>query len=1021
MPFKLKLKKSRHYSVVSKSLFVISVEILDGTSVECTLSSESTGQDCLDVVCQKLGLNQPKFFGLQYVSRNGENNLSWLELDRPIKRQLDKYARGLYVHLRVMYYVISGVKLLNDEVTRYHYFLQLKQDVIEGRISCTPQQAVELAGYSMQAEFGNFDAERHTAHYLKDFQLFPRSITDVTLLAHLTEAASRRHAALQGLPHGTAEECYICACQRWSDISNVINHKKDFTIETVGGNEKVEFQFGDIESAKNAWRFCVLQHVFYRQYEMDNGGEQGDKNNQQLPLFQQNENANTWEPSIHHLKIFSYQALFSKLKIQETDIFFKSFVNITIGFREKLRQMDSYDDVIAAVGNTGGWDRQVSSSLQTLGGAHRAQSTSCLDLNRPTPPSTADIDTLRSLLPSYRPAPDYETAIQQKYRNSSGAIPTREPLRATQPYLYSSQPEIHQTEASYAAHLHYPDVTHNNIEQKNLLYRGSGFGQSQVLASEGRYLDSMGVLHVKHPPPYPSNKIGSNSTPDLAGMSQHIKPHGGFINSIVSGSSPDLVSSGGAYHILRSYNTAVRQVPPLAHPVHRSHSYLPTVQQQHGTYENLAQLVTPATYVDSTRHIRKVFDDRGNVVYCVQPHGMTQIAGGPTVPGYVVARNQPLVSPHENSAEPIYENVPLPIHFDEGNEMRARTQSVNSAPEIGGHHQAVNRTVIKSATLGREKRKEDKNQANNKHRWSTGLPRFNPLPPSISKETMCQLLESKLADNQLYFEFDKIPKKKQNADFKTALHPDNAIFNRFKEILPYEDNRLRLTPSKSNKFGYINASHITATVGSKQRFYIAAQGPTKQTLPYFWQCVWEAEVYMMVQLTDPTEDIMYLPDADERCIDIDSDYQIWWEFSQKTGHCVTSKIRLCHVSSRRYRTIWHLHYTDWAEQGCPQSAAHFLGFLEETQSVHQHSLGEIPPGHNKNPPILVHCTAGVGRTGLTILCDLLLYTVDHNQEVCIPRVVDLLRQQRAYMIQTIAQYRFVYVLLIHYLKQTRLI
>lgn len=109
------------------------------------------------------------------------------------------------------------------------------------------------------------------------------------------------------------------------------------------------------------------------------------------------------------------------------------------------------------------------------------------------------------------------------------------------------------------------------------------------------------------------------------------------------------------------------------------------------------------------------------------------------------------------------------------------------------------------------------------------------------------------------------------------------------------------------------------------------------------------------------------------------DYQVWWEFSQKTGHCVTSKVRLCHVSSRRYRTIWHLHYTDWGDQGCPNSVAHFLGFLEEMQSVHQHSMGEIPPGHNKNPPILVHCTAGVGRTGLTIISDLLLYTVDHNQ------------------------------------------
>lgn len=71
------------------------------------------------------------------------------------------------------------------------------------------------------------------------------------------------------------------------------------------------------------------------------------------------------------------------------------------------------------------------------------------------------------------------------------------------------------------------------------------------------------------------------------------------------------------------------------------------------------------------------------------------------------------------------------------------------------------------------------------------------------------MLENKLADSQLFFEFDKIPKKKQNTDFMTALHRDNASFNRFKDVLPYEDNRLRLTPSKNNKFGYINASHIT--------------------------------------------------------------------------------------------------------------------------------------------------------------------------------------------------------------------
>ncbi|CAG9838149.1 unnamed protein product [Diabrotica balteata] len=1004
MPFKLKLKKSRHYSVVSNSLFVISVEILDGTTVECTLSSESTGQDCLDVVCQKLSLNQPKFFGLQYISKHSDNNLCWLELDRPIKRQLDKHAKGLCVCLRVMYYVISGVRLFNDEVSRYHYFLQLKQDVIEGRISCTPQQAVELASYSMQAEFGNFDAERHTAHYLKDFQLFPKAFTDSSLLETLTEAASRQHSALHNLPQGTAEEYYICACQRldgygqevyvvkdhegvdtligicltgvyvgypggkegrhfsWSDISNVINHKRDFTIESVGGTDKAEFQFNDVESAKNAWRFCVLQHIFYRQYEMNN--IENEKALPKPPIFQQNE--------------------------------------------DKLRQRDSYEDV---TNSSLQWDRPVSST-QSL--THRAQSTSCLDLNKQT-----DLETLRSLLPSYRPAPDYETAVQHKYRNSSGAIPSREPLRDAHPILYSSQPEIHQTDA-YPTHLHYPDVTHNNIEQKNLLY-STAFPRSPVV-------DNMGMLHVyKSPPPYPTNKISSNSTPDLAGISQQVKPHTGFVSNIVSGSSPDLVSGGNFY---------LRQL---------SHSYLPP---QHGTYENLASIFNnnmlgrpQAVIVENpniTKHIKKVYDEHGNIIYCM-PANMKQI----------LQENQ---LPSTGSRENLYVNIDrfkspsktdLTAHNSSSHNLNETTRSVHgldntqmsNIQNVTDSPKPLDKSYVKaSSSLNNSgssfidtsnsiasESYNDTNSISNASSTKSKKKRWGILMGRSKSGEKCQLLENKLADSQLFFEFDKIPKKKQNAEFKTALLPENAAFNRFKDVLPYEDNRLRLTPTKNNKYGYINASHITATVGSKQRFYIAAQGPTRQTLPHFWQCIWEAEVYLMVQLTDPSEDLTYLPDAGERCIDVDQDYQIWWEFSQKTGHCVTSKVRLCHVASRRYRTIWHLHYTDWGDQGCPNSVAHFLGFLEEMQSVHQHSMGEIPPGHNKNPPILVHCTAGVGRTGLTILCDLLLYTVDHNQEVCIPRVVGLLRHQRAYMIQTIAQYRFVYSLLIHYLKQTRLI
>ncbi|XP_031333936.1 tyrosine-protein phosphatase non-receptor type 14-like, partial [Photinus pyralis] len=793
-----------------------------------------------------------------------------------------------------------------------------------------------------------------------------------------------------------------------------------------------------------------------------------------------------------------------------------------------LRKLDSYEDISTT--------SQRSSHALTL----RAQSTSCLDLNTPT-----DIDKLRSLLPSYRQAPDYETAVQQKYRNSSSAIQNREPLHNTHAILYSSQPEIHQTDG-YSSHLCYPDVTHNNIEQKNLISTlySAPYTQSQGMVN---LTESMGLLHLyKPPPPYPSNRINSNSTPDLAGLTQQHNTQISYINNIVSGSSPDLVSNGNIINqqYLKQYGQALYP-QQQTDPVHRSHSYL-----------SAPQGLPQAVIVDNpnvTKHIKKVYDEHGNIIYCM-PANMKQILQENKLPstGFVVTRNQNAVVTHvqdlNNSWEPIYENIPLPWQND-GGEMRSRTQSVQSAPEISQilNHTLINNMTanmqhsndksnrenlyaninrsgnsnksskndlvgstgslinqsssqnltqiststafsnsstdtsmtkmnntftvgksamstplpesntsseiisdisnssgnssgktkrkrwgilmgrsksnekVKSATLGREKEKNKEKNQTNRHRWSTGLPRLYPLPPSISKETMCQVLENKLADSQLFFEFDKIPKKKQNADFTTALHLDNAKYNRYKDVLPYEDNRLRLTPTRENKFGYINASHITATVGSKQRFYIAMQGPTKLTIPHFWQCVWEAEVYLLVQLTELLEDINYLPNAEQRCIDASQDYQIWWEFSQKTGHCITSKIRLCHVSSRRYRTLWHLHYTDWGEHGCPQSVSHFLGFLEELQSVQQHSLEEIPPGHNKNPPVLVHCTAGVGRTGLTVLADLLLYTVDHNQEVDVARVVGLLRHQRPFMVQTIAQYRFVYSLLIHYLKQTRLI
>ena len=152
MPFpKFNFKKSRQqYNVASKSVFVLTVELLDSAVLECTLSAESTGRDCMDNVCQRLGLRQPDLFGLKYVSRRSYPKIRWVDLDRPLKKQLDKYSTEPYLYLGVIFYV-TDVSLLEDEITRYHYFLQLKMDVVEGRLRCNYEQAIVLASYSLQA------------------------------------------------------------------------------------------------------------------------------------------------------------------------------------------------------------------------------------------------------------------------------------------------------------------------------------------------------------------------------------------------------------------------------------------------------------------------------------------------------------------------------------------------------------------------------------------------------------------------------------------------------------------------------------------------------------------------------------------------------------------------------------------------------------------------------------------------------------------------------------------------------
>ncbi|XP_054940051.1 tyrosine-protein phosphatase non-receptor type 14 isoform X5 [Physeter macrocephalus] len=245
-------------------------------------------------------------------------------------------------------------------------------------------------------------------------------------------------------------------------------------------------------------------------------------------------------------------------------------------------------------------------------------------------------------------------------------------------------------------------------------------------------------------------------------------------------------------------------------------------------------------------------------------------------------------------------------------------------------------------------------------------------------------LKKKLEEGTVFTEYEQIPKKKANGIFSTAALPENAERSRIREVVPYEENRVELIPTKENNTGYINASHIKEGGRTKSHRYWPKLGSKHSSATY-------------------------------------GKFKVTTKFRTDSGCYATTGLKVKHLLSGQERTVWHLQYTDWPDHGCPEDVQGFLSYLEEIQSVRRHTNSMLESTKNQHPPIVVHCSAGVGRTGVVILSELMIYCLEHNEKVEVPMMLRLLREQRMFMIQTIAQYKFVYQVLIQFLQNSRLI
>ncbi|KAM9226216.1 receptor-type tyrosine-protein phosphatase H-like [Dugong dugon] len=245
-----------------------------------------------------------------------------------------------------------------------------------------------------------------------------------------------------------------------------------------------------------------------------------------------------------------------------------------------------------------------------------------------------------------------------------------------------------------------------------------------------------------------------------------------------------------------------------------------------------------------------------------------------------------------------------------------------------------------------------------------------------------------------------------------ASAPENNAKNRYRNVLPYDWSRVPLKPLHGEPGSdYINASFMPS-LWSPQEF-IAAQGPLAQTVGDFWRLVWEQQSHTLVMLTNCVESGWvkcehYWPLDSQPCTY--GHIQVTLVNEEVTENWTTRDLKLFHVEEQKALSVRHFHYIAWPDHGVPHSPDPLLAFWKVLRKWLDQKMGGGPP--------IVHCSAGVGRTGTLIALDVLLRQLECEGLVGPFNFVRKMRGSRPLMVQTEAQYVFLHQCILRFLQQS---
>ncbi|XP_039881138.1 receptor-type tyrosine-protein phosphatase eta-like isoform X5 [Simochromis diagramma] len=231
-----------------------------------------------------------------------------------------------------------------------------------------------------------------------------------------------------------------------------------------------------------------------------------------------------------------------------------------------------------------------------------------------------------------------------------------------------------------------------------------------------------------------------------------------------------------------------------------------------------------------------------------------------------------------------------------------------------------------------------------------------------------------------------------------ALNVENKPKNRYNNVLPYDSSRVKLSILHgSPSDDYINANYMPGYNSRKE--FIAAQGPLPTTVNDFWRMIWEKNVQTLVMLTRCNEQgrvkcEQYWSSGTKRCDNI-----IVKATSEITLEDWTLRdFDIKNVKTAETRAVRHFHFTAWPDHGVPETTELLISF--------RHLVREHMNQYSKHSPTVVHCSAGVGRTGTFIAIDRLIFQIERENTVDVFGIVHDLRMHRPLMVQTEDQYVF---------------